>query len=291
MSTVDAAIINYITNGGSSGGGGGGGSGGGGESGGGGSSDVAKSLENEYGTATITTDGSTPVLQFWSKTRGVGVRFGHADAIDIPFAVIADYGSNYPELNIYSPAFELGATKNGQTGLNETTLRSTNFYIEGNLIVKDDYTFSAPNVYTKDEIDKINFVNKNHKITCRIEGLGIVIPAQPGGIPLGSVLIFKRADGKYMHYIFIEKSDVNFWISDGVATIPNIALYDSDIGGYKITYSGAQLDDSCGLFFKGSNIAINGTDANATMVYTDAEIYSMFHYLLNKINELSAGTS
>ena len=276
MSTVDAAIISYITNGGGSSGGG--------------TSDVAKRLENEYGTATIEPMDSSGLLNFNSKSRAVAFGLTHEGQLDSPFGIAA-CGSNNPELRMMSPNFTLEATKNGQSGKSLTTLSSDNFNFEGNLTVKEGFTFSAPNIYTKDEIEKINFVNKDHKITCRIEGLGIVIPAQPGGIPLGSVLIFKRADGKYMHYIFIEKSDANYWISDGVATIPNIALYDSSISGYKITYSGAQLDDSCGLFFKGSNTAINGTDANATMVYTDAEIYSMFHYLLNKINDLSAGTS
>ena len=153
MSTVDAAIINYITNGGSSGGGGGGGSGGGGESGGGGSSDVAQRLENEYGTVQINESGKKGCLLFNAKTRGVGLTLHHANELDTPFAIVADYGSNYPEFNIYSPVFELEATKNGQTGLHETTLRSTNFYTQGNLTVMEGYAFSAPNIYTKQDID------------------------------------------------------------------------------------------------------------------------------------------
>ena len=153
MSTVDAAIINYITNGGASGGGGGGGSGGGGESGGGGSSDVAQRLENEYGRVQITDTGNKGRLLFNSKTRGVMLQLDHANALDTPFAIMADFGSNYPSLTISSPVFQLEATKNGQTGLNETTLRSTNFYTEGNLTVKEGYAFSAPNIYTKQDID------------------------------------------------------------------------------------------------------------------------------------------
>ena len=279
MSTVDAAIISYITNGGGSSGGG--------------SSDVAKRLEDNGVSLSVSSDhelilDSSSVIEPKLVFTQNGQKYGPDHH---PLAISAEHNSDGSALlKISSPCFLLESIKNRDGG-SFTQLTSNTIEIEGNLTVQEGFAFSAPNVYTKDEIEKINFVNKDHKITCRIEGLGIVIPAQPGGIPLGSVLIFKRADGKYMHYIFIEKSDANYWISDGVATIPNIAMYDSSISGYKITYSGAQLDDSCGLFFKGSNTAINGTDANATMVYTDAEIYSMFHYLLNKINDLSAGTS
>ena len=258
MSTVDAAIINYITNGGGSGGGGGGvvytagdgisiannqigvryntntmeivdgklsaKSGGGG---GGGSSDVAQRLETEYGILRMTNGGTHGLLEFNAKTRGTRFRLMHADALDVPLEIVGDYGSNYPSLSINSPAFVLEATKNGQTGLDETTLISTNFYIQGNLTVKDDYTFSAPNIYTKQDIDTMFQTggNKDEDTMTKLTGIVNVYHATDpyvpsggcwwvfGGIPKKSfrtrliIKMYNNRSSELESYVLIRKSD------------------------------------------------------------------------------------
>ena len=226
MSTVDAAIINYIIGGGgSSGGGGGGESGGGGGESGGGSSDVAKYLENEYGTLKMDAAGANGALQYRSKTRGLEFQLVHADAIDIPFGIGADYSSNYPRLYIMSPNFELEATKNGQTGKSLTTLTSADFYTEGNLTVKEGFAFSAPNIYTKQEVDTMFATGGNTDVDTmtRISGQTYFEETVPGGS--GGVYVYiQNIHKKYMKtglivklnntrseetesYVLIKKSD------------------------------------------------------------------------------------
>ena len=230
MSTVDAAIINYIIGGGGSSGGGGGG-GGGGESGGGGSSDVAQRLENENGTVNIDCEGGSELnaglLTFNSKTRGVGVALMHKDQLAMPFSIRADSGSNYPELNISSPNFTLEATKNGQTGKSLTTLKSADFYTEGNLTVKEGFAFSAPNVYTKQEVDTMfaSGGNKDEDTMTKLTGIVNTFTVNDDYVPSGGmwwmfagipkksfrtgliIKMYNNRSSELESYVLIRKSD------------------------------------------------------------------------------------
>lgn len=221
MSTVDAAIINYITNGGGSSGGGGGGSSGGGETGGGGSSDVAQRLVNNGAVLSIPDATS---LTFTSANRGAKVTINHADQVGVPLSINADYGSTYPSLNVESPNFTLTATKHGQTGKSLTTLKSADFYTEGNLTVKEGFAFSAPNIYTKQEVDTMFATGGNADVDTMTrlgyragyatstkpsggEWIGIEIP-QKKYVKTGLIVkIYNNRSSEIESYVVIRKSD------------------------------------------------------------------------------------
>jgi hypothetical protein len=258
MSTVDAAIINYITNGGSGGGGGGvvytagdgisiannqigvkyntntmeivngalsakvSSSGGGG-----GSSDVAQKLENEYGKIEMFNDDNIGTYDLRAKTRGVAFALTHDNQLSLPFYIRADYGSNYPELNISSPNFTLEATKHGQTGKSLTTLKSADFYTEGNLTVKEGFAFSAPNVYTKQEVDTMfaSGGNKDEDTMTKLTGVVNVYNTSDPYVPSGGcwwifagipkksfrtgliIKMYNNRSSELESYVLIRKSD------------------------------------------------------------------------------------
>ena len=148
----------------------------------------------------------------------------HKDQLAMPFSIRADSGSNYPELNISSPNFTLEATKHGQTGKSLTTLKSADFYTEGNLTVKEGFAFSAPNVYTKQEVDTMFATGGNADVDTMTrlgyasgytssvkpsggEWMGIEIP-QNKYVKTGLVVkIYNNRSQEIESYVVIRKSD------------------------------------------------------------------------------------
>ena len=221
MSTVDAAIIKYITNGGgSSGGGGGGESGGGGGSGG-----STSQIENDYGILSIdSTSGGYGTLAFNAKNGGAVFTLNHSKSLGVPFELVARYDSQYPYFGINSPNFQMECSKNGQTGKSLTQITSNLVRFRGDVSVDEGFTFTAPNIYTKSEIDTmfatggntdvdtmtvINNFSDNPSSTAPSGGewFGISFKHKKYA-KTGCVLkIYNNRSGEIEEYVLIRKSD------------------------------------------------------------------------------------